>query len=940
MSITFARFVSAITTLALVASFVPTTVLAQVADTTAPVITINGASTIDVIIDTSTDAGATAVDETDGSVAVVSTGSVDTNTLGSYVITYTATDSATNTASATRTVNVTPIPAKTYFVDAAGSDTNDGLSTGAAFLTIAKAVESAAAGDSISVAAGTYPLASTVTINKADLTITGTGAGSTILTGDINTGVNFFKVLASGFTLKNVEILKTDKDGGATGQGLIYVGANGMTVRDSSVHGQFVIGDGDVTRAFLFTADLSGLLIEGNTIHGLRQPGYLSGPTTGLISDNLVYGTKGWVLEGGDITFTNNRWGNGTQTNVYDIAIIPSAPTTAYTNIVAMSAANNGAVIEDQRVSPAVLSAVYVDASATHSSDLGGKFHPYSSFASAVTRVAAGGTIYIAPGTYAGDVTLNKAVTLSGPNAGKNPNTQTRSEEAVITGQINVYASNVTVDGLTVTNPTWNPASPVTIKGIHVYNDGATVISGITLKNNILSGIANGGAKGSYGVMVQGVVNNVTVLTNKLSAISSQGWSHAIEVTPTGVNPIVPQNVRIEGNVISDVTNASATDQFGFSLDWNGKPATPIVADASQVVLIGNQFLGVLVRNLDSGHVLDVTGSYWGDNDPSDQVSGPGPVDYSPWNADEDGDTTAVAVETTPNGDGTITGEVEDSFVNTTDEDVTVEIEEGTMVTADDSWDGIILPPTASDIDLSFDGFETEIGLAIEVGAGDTALTFDIPARIVFEGEAGKRVGWVRSGVFTEIVDECDDDSSPTLTGIDCKVDNSDDLIVYTKHFTTFATFETTAIVVASGNAGTRGRSGSGSNSTAATASTGSVSGGQVLGASTYNFTVDLMIGSTGADVNELQSVLITAGYLKVAAPTGYFGQMTADALKLWQAAHGVKATGYFGPLTRAAIATSDAPGPVMSAEARAALILDLLTKVKGLQEQLDAIAD
>lgn len=120
------------------------------------------------------------------------------------------------------------------------------------------------------------------------------------------------------------------------------------------------------------------------------------------------------------------------------------------------------------------------------------------------------------------------------------------------------------------------------------------------------------------------------------------------------------------------------------------------------------------------------------------------------------------------------------------------------------------------------------------------------------------------------------------------------------------------------------------------TVDAGAAGEGQVLGASTYNFTTNLTIGSTGADVNALQEMLIASGHLAIAAPTGYFGEMTKAALAKWQAANGVPATGFFGPLTIAAIAA--APAPTMSAEARAALIKDLLAKVKELQEKLDAM--
>lgn len=80
-------------------------------DTIAPVITLNGAASLEITVgDTYTDAGASATDNVDGTVAVTTTGSVDTSTAGSYTLTYSATDTTGNTASLTRTVTVKPLP--------------------------------------------------------------------------------------------------------------------------------------------------------------------------------------------------------------------------------------------------------------------------------------------------------------------------------------------------------------------------------------------------------------------------------------------------------------------------------------------------------------------------------------------------------------------------------------------------------------------------------------------------------------------------------------------------------------------------------------------------------------------------------------------------------------------------------------------------------------
>jgi len=77
------------------------------ADTTPPVITLNGANIVNLIQGSAyAEAGAIATDGVDGSIVVTVSGSVDVNTVGNYVITYSATDAANNTASAIRTVNI------------------------------------------------------------------------------------------------------------------------------------------------------------------------------------------------------------------------------------------------------------------------------------------------------------------------------------------------------------------------------------------------------------------------------------------------------------------------------------------------------------------------------------------------------------------------------------------------------------------------------------------------------------------------------------------------------------------------------------------------------------------------------------------------------------------------------------------------------------------
>lgn len=75
-------------------------------DTGAPVVTLNGTDMTVTQFGTFTDPGATATDAEDGDLDVVVSGTVNTSSAADYVLTYTATDKAGNSASETRTVCV------------------------------------------------------------------------------------------------------------------------------------------------------------------------------------------------------------------------------------------------------------------------------------------------------------------------------------------------------------------------------------------------------------------------------------------------------------------------------------------------------------------------------------------------------------------------------------------------------------------------------------------------------------------------------------------------------------------------------------------------------------------------------------------------------------------------------------------------------------------
>lgn len=82
-------------------------VVTIVADTTPPVVSLNGGDvSVEAVSGTYEEAGATANDICSGALGMSITGAVDSNVVGEYTITYTATDNVGNVGSATRTVSV------------------------------------------------------------------------------------------------------------------------------------------------------------------------------------------------------------------------------------------------------------------------------------------------------------------------------------------------------------------------------------------------------------------------------------------------------------------------------------------------------------------------------------------------------------------------------------------------------------------------------------------------------------------------------------------------------------------------------------------------------------------------------------------------------------------------------------------------------------------
>ena len=79
-------------------------------DTTTPVLSDIGRTFSSFVGDSVTTRSLTAIDDIDGSVPVTKTGTVDSNTIGSYSVVHSAKDSSNNSSSATDTYNILKVP--------------------------------------------------------------------------------------------------------------------------------------------------------------------------------------------------------------------------------------------------------------------------------------------------------------------------------------------------------------------------------------------------------------------------------------------------------------------------------------------------------------------------------------------------------------------------------------------------------------------------------------------------------------------------------------------------------------------------------------------------------------------------------------------------------------------------------------------------------------
>jgi|GEM_PF-2682453 len=510
----------------------------------------------------------------------------------------------------------------------------------------------------------------------------------------------------------------------------------------------------------------------------------------------------------------------------------------------------------------------------------------YSSIQAAVNAAAAGDIIYVANGIY------NEAINITQNNLSLVGQSQT----GVIVNQTaaTTYGQGISIDGFSgtsISNMTFNtPAGSPVSYALQAYQASTLNLSNLTFNGPGKTGVNSHGSK--IGGVDINSSSNISYDHVNVSNYSKNGFSVTAKytagdtasanlsfgsVTASGNNwaGLAFYGTNSSGSVGNNITGVTFSGANSFTGNGQGvfvegdSDANFGAGNAARYAVQGTSGATLAMSGADiSGNVQEIvnyqsgdfnaSGNWWGG------ALGPNTSDYSGsvtvnnWCTTNACTTTQSAASgsttlpTTPIATPTVDNTTNTSSItlpstnnvtattSTLAGNIQITIPAGTTVTADNTtWDGTISPPTVlSNTSVTNLPSGTSANSVIEVGSTTANLTFSQSVRLFFAGQAGKSVGFVRNGNFTTISTKCNADNQATVdtqlgAGGDCYIDSgSNDLAVWTKHFTEFVTYSQTQNPATSSNS-----SGSSTAKTASAASGNNSSSdtGVVQGESTTN---------------------------------------------------------------------------------------------------------
>jgi hypothetical protein len=258
----------------------------------------------------------------------------------------------------------------------------------------------------------------------------------------------------------------------------------------------------------------------------------------------------------------------------------------------------------------------------------------YSTIQSAITAASSGDVINVQAGTYTGDISVSKSLTLNGPNAGVSGYDQNRVTEAqLLNGRLTVSGTNtIVIDGFHLynTNNTSidmilvnSTTTTVTIKNNRFERAGtvggviargiATAI-GITtpvvIENNFFTGDPSGGLFGGHLTLNNGIFSNggsnVMIRANKFDQVRT-----ALNVDNMSAGVTITENIFEENGTALSFGGTTATSG-SYTVSGNSFKVTGTIANLSNVTtsfrmdLTGNTFDGKASADLSLAEALNI----------------------------------------------------------------------------------------------------------------------------------------------------------------------------------------------------------------------------------------------------------------------------------------------------------------------------------------------
>jgi VCBS repeat-containing protein len=192
-------------------------------------------------------------------------------------------------------------------------------------------------------------------------------------------------------------------------------------------------------------------------------------------------------------------------------------------------------------------------------------------------EAADGDVIILDDGTYVGDVTVDKAVTILGANAGI-AGTGSRAAEAIIEGQLFVRAG-ATIDGIEVHNTTNNSTQFI---GVRIQNTAADV----TVRNSLFYSTGPNGSAEDRGVNMDTTVSGHVTIANNLftgdqtTSFGNANWQRGIW-SDGGTSQL-----DITGNTLDHVRSGMNLD--GLNNATTNVSGNTFLADGTGIAVGGN----------------------------------------------------------------------------------------------------------------------------------------------------------------------------------------------------------------------------------------------------------------------------------------------------------------------------------------------------------------